>query len=261
MPRRVAFAARRHPRRAARPIGAALRRPPLVSPPFRPSVAGPTPRRWDARSRACCAPARSPASRWPSSGTDAWSGPGLRNLERQRETPVTPAVFEAASLSKPVFAYLVLRLADRGEFDLDRPLSRTLEYPRLAHDERYHRITARMVLSHGNRPPQLGRRATDAAVRAGHRVQLLRRRVRLPPEDSGAGHRQDSRSARPARGVRAPRHDRSGYVWQDRFPGNAAYGRNWLWHVAPAHRYTRAGNAAASLLTTAPTTPASSQRC
>ena len=31
-------------------------------------------------------------------------------------------VFEAASLSKPVFAYIVLKMAERGEIDLDRPL-------------------------------------------------------------------------------------------------------------------------------------------
>jgi CubicO group peptidase (beta-lactamase class C family) len=53
-------------------------------------------------------------------------------------TPLdTGTIFEAASLSKPVFAYIVLRLADRGEFDLDRPLLEMLEYPRLAQDERY----------------------------------------------------------------------------------------------------------------------------
>ena len=64
------------------------------------------------------------------------------------QTPLNPGtVFEAASLSKPVFAYLVLRLADRGEFDLDRPLYEMLEYPRLAHDERYKGITARIVLA------------------------------------------------------------------------------------------------------------------
>jgi tetratricopeptide (TPR) repeat protein len=45
---------------------------------------------------------------------------------------------------------------------------------------------------------------------------------------------------------------RSSYVWQERFGGNAAYAKNWLWQVAPANRYTEAeANAAASLLTTA----------
>ena len=43
---------------------------------------------------------------------------------------------------------------------------------------------------------------------------------------------------------------RSSYLWQDRFDGNAAYGKDWLWRAAPAIRYTEA-NAAASLLTTA----------
>jgi tetratricopeptide (TPR) repeat protein len=45
---------------------------------------------------------------------------------------------------------------------------------------------------------------------------------------------------------------RSSYIWQERFAGNAAYAKNWLWQVAPANRYTEAeANAAASLLTTA----------
>ena len=46
---------------------------------------------------------------------------------------------------------------------------------------------------------------------------------------------------------------RSSFVWQDRFAGDAAYAKDWLWKVAPAHRYTEGeANAAASLLTTAP---------
>lgn len=61
--------------------------------------------------------------------------------------PVTrETVFEAASLSKPVFAYAVLRLADRGVLDLDAPLSLPELY--IAGDERLHRITARAVLTH-----------------------------------------------------------------------------------------------------------------
>src|SRR6185436_5993237 len=78
-------------------------------------------------------------------GRVVWAGAfGTRGDSAQ--TPVDSAtVFEAASLSKPVFAYLVLRLADRGVLDLDRPLADVLEYPRLAHDGRARRITARMV--------------------------------------------------------------------------------------------------------------------
>ena len=39
-----------------------------------------------------------------------------------REKVVAGTVFEAASLSKPVFAYAVLWMAQRGELDLDKPL-------------------------------------------------------------------------------------------------------------------------------------------
>ncbi|MEO0367021.1 MAG: serine hydrolase, partial [Pseudomonadota bacterium] len=57
-------------------------------------------------------------------------------------------VFEAASITKPVFAFAVNRMAERGEIDLDRPLYQYLEFEDIAHDERYKKITARHVLSH-----------------------------------------------------------------------------------------------------------------
>ena len=63
--------------------------------------------------------------------------------------PVTPStVFEAASLSKPVFAYAVLQLVEEKSLDLDKPLFEYLPYPDAAADARYQKITARMVLSH-----------------------------------------------------------------------------------------------------------------
>ncbi len=58
------------------------------------------------------------------------------------------SVFEAASLSKPVFAYFVMRMVDKGILDLDTPLYHYLPYPDIEHDERYKLITARMVLTH-----------------------------------------------------------------------------------------------------------------
>lgn len=63
--------------------------------------------------------------------------------------PVGPdTAFEAASLSKPVFAHLVLQLADEGVIDLDRPIAEDMPYPRIIDTESYARITPRMVLTH-----------------------------------------------------------------------------------------------------------------
>ncbi len=57
-------------------------------------------------------------------------------------------LFEAASITKPVFAFAVNRLVERGVIDLDRPLHEYLPYERVAHDPRAKLITARHVLSH-----------------------------------------------------------------------------------------------------------------
>ena len=60
----------------------------------------------------------------------------------------TETVFEAASLTKPVVAYVTLKLVERGELDLDTPLWDLLPYPRLEGDQRSRAITTRHVLSH-----------------------------------------------------------------------------------------------------------------
>jgi CubicO group peptidase (beta-lactamase class C family) len=62
-------------------------------------------------------------------------------------------VYEAASLSKPVVALTVMRLAGRGVIDLDRPLAAYLPLRELAGDRRAERITARMVLGHSTGLP------------------------------------------------------------------------------------------------------------
>ena len=57
-------------------------------------------------------------------------------------------LFEAASITKPVFSFAVHRLSDRGAIDLDKPLYLYLPYPDIAYDERYKLMTARHVLTH-----------------------------------------------------------------------------------------------------------------
>ncbi|MEM6807697.1 MAG: serine hydrolase [Pseudomonadota bacterium] len=65
------------------------------------------------------------------------------------ELPVDDdTLFEAASITKAVFAFTVNRMAERGEIDLDRPLHTYLPFDDIAHDKRYEKITARHALSH-----------------------------------------------------------------------------------------------------------------
>lgn len=65
------------------------------------------------------------------------------------KTPVTRnTIFEAASLSKSLFAFFVMTYVEEGKLDLDKPLYKYLPYADIAHDDRYKKITARMVLSH-----------------------------------------------------------------------------------------------------------------
>lgn len=77
---------------------------------------------------------------------------GLRDREAALRVD-SNTVFEAASLTKPVFAYLVMGLAKEKLLDLDTPLYHYLEYGDIAHDPRHKLITARMVLSHSSGLP------------------------------------------------------------------------------------------------------------
>jgi CubicO group peptidase (beta-lactamase class C family) len=72
---------------------------------------------------------------------------GVKN-EKTRQSVTEDTIFEAASLSKPVFAYGVLKLVERGKLDLDAPLTKYLPQRYIAGDDRLDKITARIVLSH-----------------------------------------------------------------------------------------------------------------
>lgn len=58
------------------------------------------------------------------------------------------SVFQIASMTKSVFAYIVLRLAEKGLIDLDKPLCKYLPFKQIEHNEGYEKITARIILSH-----------------------------------------------------------------------------------------------------------------
>ena len=80
---------------------------------------------------------------------------GLRDAEKG--LPLTPdSVMTSASLSKAAFATVVLRLVQEGVLDLNKPIYQYLpkplpEYPTyadLAGDDRYKKLTLRILLSH-----------------------------------------------------------------------------------------------------------------
>ena len=82
------------------------------------------------------------------SGKIAWrKNFGVKNVNSAQAVD-DETVFEAASLSKPVFAYAVLKLVDQGKIKLDVPLTAYLPQPYIENDQRLEEITARLVLSH-----------------------------------------------------------------------------------------------------------------
>ncbi|SPE36562.1 conserved exported hypothetical protein [Candidatus Sulfopaludibacter sp. SbA6] len=80
-------------------------------------------------------------------GKIAWVGSFGVKSTQTGERVDDRTVFQAASLSKVVFAYAVLQLADQGKLDLDTPLSRYLPNY-VENDNRINLITARHVLTH-----------------------------------------------------------------------------------------------------------------
>lgn len=157
-------------------------------------------------------------------GRVVWTGAfGTRNDPGR--TPVDQeTIFEAASLSKPVFAYLVLRLADRRAFDLDRPLAQLVEYPRLAHDPRAGRITARMVLAHATGLPNWGGDTLtlgfDPGTAYGYSGEGFVYLQRAVERVTGRSLEQLARQE-----VFEPLGmTRSGYRWRPAFGDDAAYG-------------------------------------
>ena len=86
---------------------------------------------------------------------------GWRNVEKK--LPLEPhTIMYGASLTKPAFAYMLMQLVDEGRLDLDAPLTTLLPQPLpaydkkpydfsdLAGDERWRRLTPRILLTHSS---------------------------------------------------------------------------------------------------------------
>jgi len=74
-------------------------------------------------------------------------GFGTKN-SATKESVDSDTVFEAASTSKPVFAYAVMKICEKGVMDLDTPLTHYTSERFLKGDKQLDLVTARQVLSH-----------------------------------------------------------------------------------------------------------------
>ncbi|MHC9511980.1 serine hydrolase domain-containing protein [Kangiella sp. M94] len=72
---------------------------------------------------------------------------GVKNTST-REKITNRTIFEAASLSKPLFAYFVMLQVKKGLIELDEPLYQYHPNKHLLIDSRHKQITARMLLTH-----------------------------------------------------------------------------------------------------------------
>jgi len=188
-----------------------------------------------------------------SGGKSVWHASfGLANADTR--APVTDgSVFEAASLSKPVFAYAVLTLVDAGLLDLDTPISKYLpgRYD-VGDDARLDVITPRHVLSHtsgfpnwrpGSEPLKIHFTPGERFSYSGEGFVYLAAAVeRITGQTLEAFMR---RTVFEPLGMTS-----SSYVWQSRYESLKVYNHGLLGDLAGRRTPWRA-NAAASLHTTA----------
>ena len=176
---------------------------------------------------------------------------GVRDVESGQPVKAD-TVFQAASLSKPVFAYGLLGLVEEGLLELDRPLGEYWEYEDLAHDERGGKITARMVLSHSSGLPnwrgsgQPLEFAFEPGEKFGYSGEGFVYLQKVVEQLTGMGL-----VAFAAQRVFEPLGMAlSGYVWREEYEALIAHGHNMAGESLGRAEWEDA-NAAASLHTTA----------
>jgi CubicO group peptidase (beta-lactamase class C family) len=159
-------------------------------------------------------------------------------------------MFEAASLTKTVTAYAALRLVERGELDLDKPLYEYFPnqvYPKLSGDERYKKLTARLVLTHTTGLPNWGNKLMrDPGLQYGYSGEGFLYLGRTIEQISGVSLQEFARKE-----VFEPLGmGRTSYLWNEGYAANGACGHDERGTVHELRKNTEP-NGGASLLTTA----------
>ena len=170
---------------------------------------------------------------------------------RQTNEPVDEnTMFEAASLTKTVTAYAALRLVERKKLDLDRPLYEYFPdhvYQKLSGDERYKKLTARLVLTHTTGLPNWGTKfMRDPGLQYGYSGEGFLYLGRTIEQVSGESLQEFARKE-----IFEPLGmARTSYISNEGYAANGACGHDER-GVVHALRKSTQPNGGASLLTTA----------
>jgi CubicO group peptidase (beta-lactamase class C family) len=198
-------------------------------------------------------------------GRILWNkGFGVKNA--RTDQPVDErTVFEAASLTKPFFAFLVMKMVEAGDLDLDRPLvdyapQEYIEDKVIQHGmdlegfrrDWFRQITSRQVLSHSSGLPHGGpRRPLPVLFEPGSKYRY-----------SSDGYFYLQRIVEHLRGAALDEimyrevieplgMTDSSLVWRESYEDQAAVGHDMFSGTSGHHRKRRQPHAAATLYTTA----------
>lgn len=182
---------------------------------------------------------------------------GVRDVQSQ--SPMTEStVFEAGTLSEPVFAYVVLELAAEGRLDLGAPVTQYFPLPYFRNpnpfspagsstqldqvtDVRFEQITGIRILNHTSGLPNWAPNDHLRLVnfpggkwsRSGEGEVFLQRAA-----EHVTGQPFDVMASRTVLGPYGMEH--SSYVWRDGYQGITATGYDAAGHAVPPHHYTQA---------------------
>jgi CubicO group peptidase (beta-lactamase class C family) len=198
-------------------------------------------------------------------GAVIWSrGFGIKNT-KTGEAVRDATVFEAASLTKPFFAYLVMKMVESGEIDLDTPLIKYAPEDYIAENfvghpldlegfrrDWFNRITARMILSHSSGLPHgEPRKPLPIFFEPGTKYRY-----------SAEGYEYLQRIVEYLKGeplselmrkmvIEPLKMKDSSMIWRDAYETQSAVGHNSFSDTSGEFRKRTQANAAASLYTTA----------
>ncbi len=162
-------------------------------------------------------------------------------------------VFRAASLGKPILAYIAVLLARQGTIDLDLPMYSYLEKEVAQGDPRSRIITARMVLTHTTGLPNLDGLHSDMEFLfdpgtdfeySGHAYLFLQRVI----EKVTGRHLQELASVLVFQPLKMTQ---SSFIWQDKYSETISSSYNGSGGVFPSEAKPVKGYSAWSLFTTA----------